>query len=462
MLVNLTRISTRIIMFYLFIAISGYNGIAIQPSDYVQPEICGGCHGDIYEQWNGSMHAVAHIDTVYLKLFVIASKETNGTFDEFCTKCHSPIAIISGEKPSADNYTVSEIAQKGISCDFCHTVNASTGIANGAFVSSPGKIKYGPFNDSNYSTFHKTAYLELHTKSEFCGMCHDVNHPFNGLPLESTYTEWKEGPYNPDTPCQDCHMTPGISKYMKNPGRAAAGGPLREHISTHNFVGGNAMLPGLLGSPEHDRLAKERLSSAATLEFGNIGKINETVKFNVTVKNTGAGHKIPTGLTEARMVWLSIDVRDKTGKKVFSSGEMDKDGYIDEQAVVYHTVLGDSSGKPTMKVWLADRILSDNRIPPKGQSIETFTFNIPPDAEGPLNVSAKLNYISATQELADELFGEGVIKPPVVEMSSENIMFDVSPTINEKKVPGLTYAVSMFVIFFLYGGMKKLSCKSRK
>ena len=83
---------------------------AISPGDYTLPEVCSGCHPAIYEQWNGSMHAVAHIDPVYLKLFVIASKEANRTFDEFCTKCHSPIAIITGEKPSADNYKVSEIA----------------------------------------------------------------------------------------------------------------------------------------------------------------------------------------------------------------------------------------------------------------------------------------------------------------------------------------------------------------
>lgn len=454
MSVNLGSISIKITLFCIFIAISGHDAIAVQPSDYIQPEVCGGCHSEIYAQWNGSMHAVAHKDPVYLKLFVIASKETNSTFDEFCTKCHSPISIITGEKPSADNYKVSEVAEKGISCDFCHTINASTGIANGAFVSSPGKIKYGPFDDSNYSTFHKTAYSELYTKAEFCGMCHDVNHPFNGLPLETTYTEWKQGSYNQTTPCQDCHMTPGITKFMKNPGRAAAGGPIREQIFTHYFVGGNAMIPGLLGSPEHETLAKERLRSAATLEIENIEQTNETIKFNVKVTNVGAGHKIPTGLTEARMVWLNIDVRDKTGKKIFSSGEMDKDNYIEENAVVYHTVLGDSSGKPTMKVWLADRILSDNRIPPKGQSIETFTFNVPKEAVGPLNISAKLNYISATQELADELFGKGVIKPPVVEMASANasIITEMAPTPNV--VPGFEFFFLAMALLISYATIK--------
>jgi len=459
MSVSLGSISIKITLFCIFIAISGHNAIAIQPSDYIQPEVCGGCHTEIYAQWNGSMHSLAHIDPVYLKLFVIASKETNNTFDEFCTKCHSPIAIITGENPSADNYKVSEVAEKGISCDFCHTVNASTGIGNGAFVSSPGKTKYGPIEDSNYSTFHKTAYSELHTKSEFCGMCHDVNHPFNGLPLESTYTEWKEGPYNSTTSCQDCHMTPGITKFMKNPGRAVAGGPQREQIYTHDFVGGNAMLPGLLGSPNHDTLAKERLRQAATLEIENIEQTNETVKFNIKVTNVGAGHKIPTGLTEARMVWLDIDVMDNSsGKEIFKSGKMDKDGYIEEKAVVYHTVLGDSSGKPTMKVWMADRILSDNRIPPKEYSIETYTFNIPQDVAGPLSISAKLNYQSASQELADELFGKGVIKPPVVVMASANASMDTrtAPSITPKEVPGFTFFLPVMALLTLYARIKRI------
>ncbi len=321
----------------LVISILMHNAQGIKSSDYTQPETCQGCHAEIYSQWNGSLHSLAHKDIAYQKLFIIASKETNRTFDEFCTKCHSPIAILSGEKPTYDNYEVSEIAGKGVSCDFCHTVNASSGIGNGAFVSSPGKVKYGPFNDSNYSVFHATAYSELHTRAEFCGMCHDVYHPFNNLTIENTYTEWKESPYNETTPCQHCHMTPGVTEFKQNPGRAAAGGPVRDHIFTHYFVGGNAMIPGLLGSPEHEKLARERLQAAATLEIQSVEKTNDTITLKVRVTNSGAGHKLPTGLTEARMIWLDIDVRDSSGNQIFRSGEMDGDGYVDKNAVIYHT-----------------------------------------------------------------------------------------------------------------------------
>ena len=52
MLVNLRSISIRITLFFIFMAISGNNTTAIQSSDYIQPEICGGCHSELYAQWN--------------------------------------------------------------------------------------------------------------------------------------------------------------------------------------------------------------------------------------------------------------------------------------------------------------------------------------------------------------------------------------------------------------------------
>lgn len=440
-----------LIIFFLVLALSGNAG-AITPSDYTQPEVCGGCHAEIYSQWNGSMHSNAHKDPVYQKLFLMASRETNSTFDAFCTKCHAPIDYLSGNIPSADNYKVSEISEKGVSCDFCHTVNASSGIGNGAFISSPGRVKYGPFNDSS-SIYHENAYSELHTKAEFCGMCHNVVHPFNGLILENTYTEWKEGPYNATTPCQHCHMTTGVTKFEANPGRAAAGAPIREHIYTHYFVGGNAMLPGLLGSPEHERLAKERLRLAAKVEILDIERINETVNLKVKVTNIGAGHKIPTGLTEAREIWLDVDVRDKAGDQIFRSGAMDADGYIDHDAVIYHTVFGDSTGKATEKVWFADRILLDNRIPPKGYSMENYSFTIPQGTNGLLHIDVKLNYVSASQELSDLLFGKGKVKPPVIEMASANATIEIP--VPRKEMPGLEIIFMPLIIFAAYVRIKR-------
>lgn len=53
------------------------------------------------------------------------------------------------------------------------------------------------------------------------------------------------------------------------------------------------MLPGILGSPEHERLANERLQSAAKVEIIKFEKADEnrTVNLAIKVSNIGAGHR---------------------------------------------------------------------------------------------------------------------------------------------------------------------------
>ena len=127
---------------------------------------------------------------------------------------------------------------------------------NASFIVDPGPVKRGPYRDSD-SPYHETEYSELHTKSEFCANCHNVFHPSNNFPIEDTYREWKTSVYaQAGIQCQDCHMMP-VEKAIEaartlvrpaNPGRAAMGGPQREQVFTHEFVGANAVVTELLGA----------------------------------------------------------------------------------------------------------------------------------------------------------------------------------------------------------------------
>jgi len=313
---------------------------AIESSDFDDPAVCKGCHGEIYNQWDGSMHSIAYTDPVYLAGEEMASNETDGLTDTYCARCHTPIGVLSGEVPPIGHENISEVSKKGIQCDFCHNVNKSTGIGNGAFMVALDGFKRGPYEDSK-SPSHGSMLSELHTKSEFCGMCHDVNHPVTGIPIEMTYTEWKEGPYNSTTQCQDCHMTPGITHFEANPGKASGIGPARDHVYTHYFVGGNAAVTGVIGSEVHQQMAEERLKSAATLVLEAEKKVTEA-EITVKVTNVGAGHKLPTGLTEAREAWIEIKAKDAAGKEIYHVGGLDSDGEVDPDAVMYHAVLGDA------------------------------------------------------------------------------------------------------------------------
>jgi len=407
---------------------------------------CQSCHAEIYKQWDGSMHSKAVIDPYYLALSKMASKETDGLTDTYCARCHTPIGVVSGEVPPADGSNLSEIAKKGVQCDFCHTVSESDGTANAKFTVSPDGIKRGPFADSR-SPAHETEYSELHTKAEFCGMCHDVNHPINGLPLEATYTEWKNGPYATEgIQCQDCHMTPGITKYQANPGPASGLSASREHIWTHFGVGGNVFMTEFLGSKTHADMSVERLQRAAQVKVIPGGSVvpGESYEFEVTIKNIGAGHYLPTGLTESREMWLDITMIDGQGNEIYRSGALDDHGNIDPEAIVYHTIVGDANGNPTHKIWEAESILSDHRIPPKGEDTETHGFTMPEDVTLPVSITAVLKYRSAPQEFINDLLGEEFVVP-VVDMTQD------SETLgdNDTSMPGFQITIPMTLGFML-------------
>jgi len=142
------------------------------------------------------------------------------------------------------------------------------------------------------------------------------------------------------------------------------------------------------------------------------------LRFQVDIKNTGCGHYLPTGLTEMRQMWLKVSVTDADGKLVYKVGDVDEKGNIDDTAVIYHTIFGNEKGEPTLHVWTATHVISDNRIPPKGKKEERFVCQIPTDIKPPLKVETVLQYRSAPQDVVDALLGEKTIKLPIIEMTN--------------------------------------------
>jgi hypothetical protein len=320
-------------------------------------------------------------------------------------------------------------------------VKSSAGVGNAPFIvdtgegTEAGRIKWGPRDDA-VSPYHDTAYSDLHTKSEVCGMCHDVTHTLNGTPLERTYTEWREGPYNTGDPettvyCQDCHMrqlpgypATGSTERPDNPGVSAPGGKQRDHIYTHYHVGGNAVLPSLPdlleGGEKNVQMAYERLQNCATIEIvpPNNPMVWKTATFQIKVNNVGAGHYLPTGLSELREMWLEVVVKGALGKTLFQSGKIEEGEDLDSQDRIFRIKLADKDGNPVVNVAKANHVLSDHRIPPKGYVIENFSFFVPLTGILGYTIEARLRYRSASQSLIDDLLGEDTITLPIINMAS--------------------------------------------
>ncbi len=380
------------------------------------PELCGGCHLDMYAQWKGSMHSNSWTDPVYRAALTFMSKASNGKIDNFCMGCHTPIGVVTQEA-SPGGKGMSEVATRGVQCEVCHNISQITGIGNGSYVLTPKlhgrSLKFGPFKDAT-SPYHDTAYSKLHTQSEFCGDCHDVTHPFNRLPVERTYSEWRDSAYAGEgVQCQDCHMKPVR-------GRATPISKDRERIYTHYFVGGNALVTKLLGSDLHSQQSEAMLQSAATVQITALAPLHLGAAnvVQVRVKNVGAGHKLPTGFPEGREMWLDFRVLDARNVEVYRLGAV-KNGRTEKDTKSFKVVLGDHSGKPVdLNVLDADRILYDTRIEPRGYGEVTYVFDVPKGVVGPLRLVADLNYWSFSQALLDELMGKDAPQTHITRMTT--------------------------------------------
>ncbi len=408
----------------------------IHIDQFISPDICGGCHTQIFEQWENSMHSLSHKDPVYSRVSQFLRK---GLIDEgeikeaeSCVKCHTPVGHLTGfpEKISDDLSKTAEIATQGIQCDYCHSVIDIKQMYNNGLVLKPGHgeddpgIKYGPFDDAN-PDFHEAQFSKLHTQSKICGTCHNVKHVAFGTDLETTYTEWQNSPYNSKDPekrieCQGCHMyqRPGIPSTgstlrPENPGSATDDSEQRPHIFTHYFVGGNSRVPGIFNGQDKALMAVERLQNAATVSVDT--SLIKQKKLNISVANTGAGHSIPTGVGDLRQVWLEITIRDKDDKISFEAGKLNDKHELSKDAVIFQTVFGDEKGNPVINIAKARKVIKDNRIKAK-QSI-TETINLPFVPQKDAMVTIRLLYRGMPQKILNMIPGERFEPLPIVEMA---------------------------------------------
>lgn len=416
----------------------------LSPDDWTDPEVCAQCHPRQYEGWEGSMHANAFKDPIFQALWAMGEKATGGKITNHCAGCHTPIGTVTNSiKFNPDDglhgsFSAPKIAEKGVSCDVCHTISGSnisdTAVlehGNSSFEMDPGKVKRATLKDAK-SPFHETEYSEHHSSSKFCGNCHNIFHPDNNFPIERTYDEWKYSIYaQNDIQCMDCHMVPvetamRVADELKRPkdlkdsqigGFAGLGGPYRDVVHDHAFVGGNAVITDVLSgkkSKNSDQAIK-RLQNVASINLEVTSEKESLHKLMVRVNNDRAGHHLPTSLTEVRQIWLEVLVTDDKGEEMLRSGTIKKDHSLPKGTVIFNANAVDKDGKHTELPWEITRFTNVNTIPPKGHKDSNYFFNVTAETKS-ITVSTKLHYRSFSQHLADLLLGKNKVIVPSVEM----------------------------------------------
>lgn len=386
---------------------------AFEYEDFDTPFYCGAsCHTDFYQQWDQAMMSKAythHWDEIeYFKL-AVAHSENDPDMEgvhEGCNGCHAPLAFLAGDLPPPRPEEGSR-ANESVSCDVCHTIKGYSGDVpfNYNYIVDPGDTKYSSRKGEKESPDHVIKVSELHSKAEFCGICHNEKSQF-GVWVKSTHLEWKEGPYSSEgVHCQDCHMPKANFK-------TASMGATYKDARLHLFHGAHD--PGKLNGVIELRINPDIQQAVP----------GEPVVFTVALFNQKTGHKFPTGSVEDRIVWLHVEATDADGniyhlpvdKKGFEGEEytiasndtayqdmgvpLDKPDFkgVRREDVpigdrIYRMPYFDPLGRMTIMQWNTDSLGVDYRIGPRETKTETFTFQLPFDvAPGKMTVEAVMNY----------------------------------------------------------------------
>lgn len=402
------------------------------PMVFTQSTTCKGCHPHIYTEYEVSMHNKSFSNPLFQAQLArevlpdtgaskAAVEEAKG-----CIFCHAPVLSMTADLPRTGELKPRE---DGISCDFCHTL---TGIDNKReYLSEPQGKKLGPIKNE---TWH-SKYSEFIGTSEFCAVCHNA-HNRNSVEIKSTYSEWREGKFAAKgTQCQDCHMSmngfqdaSGKSQFAS--GKAAYLGGISQQrqeyskLYTHRF-------PGAHSKTQMAAALKVRLGGDDTYQPG------EPYSFVAFVDNTKTGHKMPTGSTDLRLLWLEVTIRTDNGSFTIPASRKDRLGYdvagassfdaqflthdVPKGSRIYRTVFGGQKKEPVESAFNAHSILFDNRLKESERRMEQFSVNLDKWKGQPVLIEAKLMYKMYPSGLAAKL-GVDPALPTVMAAAEKTIV----------------------------------------
>ncbi len=360
----------------------------------------------------GTMMANSARDPVFWAGVAVADADAPGQ-TELCIRCHAPRAFLDGhgDVTSIDELTDEE--RSGVECEVCHRAmeDLDTPAGNAQYqiddvVVGTNVPRRGPFDftDGVDPPPHSWIHDPYTGSSRLCGTCHDVSTPAErvddagvGLGVafneQRTYSEWLGSAFAEAgagfRSCQDCHMPavedmPACTEHVNLQSHPTGG-------RRHDLVGANRFMIGILkaeyGSAGSNRVADvfydvtearydEFLATSATLEVATPTEVDLTEGLeSITVRVTNnTGHKLPTGYSEGRVMWIEV-LAEYAGQRIYSSGAWDQAAGFetDAQLHTYEAIGDDWSDGTQFHLLRNNHWVIDSRIPPLGlrPNIET-------------------------------------------------------------------------------------------
>ena len=392
---------------------------------------CRGCHTDQYQQYEESMHAKAFSNPLFNAQYFTEVVPRAQKDPEYvpearrCIACHAPVVFMNYTGLVATPSQAGRF-ETGVTCDFCHTLEGFG--ENGDYIQVSSGKKQGPYQIEGTATHH-SEYSGYMQHAEYCGNCHNATNHI-GIGVNSTFDEWRESKYGmsgntSNVTCQECHMSAegflrkGVAQFAK--GKAAhvnigSGGYSKEQkerdkLYNHSFPGAHSI------KQQQDALLLEfKVGIRSADAFGRL-------PFTVMVNNERTGHKMPSGSSDLRFMWLVVTAKTTDGVKIpvllnsvmpdnvknysVSGGAPDDAAILQDDVPVgvrmYRMVLVNSAGGQSLYQDTAVKNEFDNRLNAAEIRSEGYYLNLPTGFSGKVTLEANLYYRGAPSSFAKRM-----------------------------------------------------------
>jgi Flp pilus assembly protein TadD len=422
---------------------------------------CGHCHQEAYHEWQQALHSNSFRTPFYRASVNILIRTKGIEFARHCDSCHNPVAVLAGALDPGSKLDRS-FDRDGLTCMTCHSIQSvDSKLGNGSFVmgvpavmvDTQGNRMPGIPPDSeilaHLDRHAKAVIQDFYRSAVFCSACHKANLPpqLNGykwIRAFSTYDEWQNSKFSQQNPltfyssdfksCQDCHMK---RTAIKLPDYGASQGML----ASHRWLAGNTAVPfyykfdeqldqtiAFLKSGDYlnvDLFALKSADGALMAPLGsepftlNPGSI---VDAYVVIQNKAIGHSLLPEVRDLYQAWIQLSVVDASGETIYESGFLKPDGTLDERAHIFDNRPVDTNGDfvDNHKVWTIHSVAYDNTIQAGRSALVRYRFSIPADANGPLTITARINYRHLRQSYLNNVLGKNHPAYPVVELAARS------------------------------------------
>ncbi len=452
----------------------------IQPGAFPTAEYCGTCHQEAYTQWRQSLHSNSFRTPFYRTSVNILLRDPKRgiAFARHCDSCHNPVAVLSGGLTADSKVDRIMMDSDGLTCMTCHSAvslnstegNASLTIGipsvmvdeNGNRI--PGQV---PFSEiMKYPERHSRAVMHdfLHSAS-FCAACHKANLPatlnnYKFIRAFTAYDEWQQSKFSHQNPlnfyaadftsCQGCHMKREKVQLEEYGAKNGA-------LASHRWLAGNTAVPFYYGYDAQLQKTIDFLRSGNYLNIDIFGlriagedkliaplgstsfnlKPNSTVEAYVVIQNKNIGHSLIPEVRDLYEAWVEFTVKDLSGREIYHSGFLKPDGTLDPGAHSFtnRPVTGNGEFVDNHEVWTIHSVAYDNTIQAGRSVLVRYQFKLPKDLNGPISVTAQVNYRHFRQSYLNHVFGKDHPAYPVVVIASRMRTLQIGDNMPESPNP---------------------------